>query len=144
MMTTEYCPGTEIQEMEQELECLSSKPASLHEAINMARELVEQAIQAKATRIGESNKRKWEDHQRNHNNRNINTHHQQQNRRQEAAKAYVAAPAEGKGYAGTLPLCNRYKAHHHGPCPPRYGKCQKVGHHEKDCRARAPAASGNS
>ncbi|GJX80955.1 putative reverse transcriptase domain-containing protein [Tanacetum coccineum] len=35
----------------------SSKPASLHDAINMARELVEQAIQAKATRIGESNKR---------------------------------------------------------------------------------------
>ncbi|GJT28663.1 hypothetical protein Tco_0908938 [Tanacetum coccineum] len=36
----------------------SSKPASLHNAINMARELIEQAIQAKATRIGESNKRK--------------------------------------------------------------------------------------
>ncbi|GJX60272.1 putative reverse transcriptase domain-containing protein [Tanacetum coccineum] len=40
----------------------SSKPASLHDAINMARELIEQAIQAKATRIGKSNKRKWEDH----------------------------------------------------------------------------------
>ncbi|GJZ81299.1 hypothetical protein Tco_0646293 [Tanacetum coccineum] len=75
----------------------SSKPANLHEAINMARELVEQAIQAKATRIGESNKRKWEDHQRNNSNRNNNTHHQQQNRRQEVAKAYVAAPAERKG-----------------------------------------------
>ncbi|GJU24556.1 hypothetical protein Tco_1163177 [Tanacetum coccineum] len=36
----------------------SSKPASLHDAINMARELIEQAIQAKATIIGESNKRK--------------------------------------------------------------------------------------
>nr|GEW89109.1 putative Gag-Pol polyprotein [Tanacetum cinerariifolium] len=34
-----------------------SKPASLHENINMARELVEQAIQDKATRIKESNKR---------------------------------------------------------------------------------------
>nr|GEW61152.1 hypothetical protein [Tanacetum cinerariifolium] len=41
----------------------SSKPANLHGAINRARELVEQAIQAKATRIGESNKRRWEDHQ---------------------------------------------------------------------------------
>ncbi|GJX88505.1 hypothetical protein Tco_0340519 [Tanacetum coccineum] len=40
----------------------SSKPATLHDAINMARELIEHAIQAKATRIGESNKRKWEDH----------------------------------------------------------------------------------
>ncbi|GJR41995.1 reverse transcriptase domain-containing protein [Tanacetum coccineum] len=32
----------------------SSKPASLHDAINMARELIEQAIKAKATRIGSS------------------------------------------------------------------------------------------
>ncbi|GJY67511.1 putative reverse transcriptase domain-containing protein [Tanacetum coccineum] len=36
----------------------SSKPTSLHDAINMARELVEQAVQAKATRISEGNKRK--------------------------------------------------------------------------------------
>ncbi|GJV03274.1 hypothetical protein Tco_1336843 [Tanacetum coccineum] len=36
----------------------SSKPANLHKAINLARELVEKAIQAKATRIEESNKRK--------------------------------------------------------------------------------------
>ncbi|GJR46280.1 putative reverse transcriptase domain-containing protein [Tanacetum coccineum] len=105
-MTTEYCPTTEIQRMEQELWTLtlkgddieaynnrfhelalmcpelvptekkkierytrgfperikgnitSSKPATLHDAINMARELVEQAVQGKATRIGESNKRK--------------------------------------------------------------------------------------
>ncbi|GJW05463.1 putative reverse transcriptase domain-containing protein [Tanacetum coccineum] len=93
MMTTEYCPATEIQRMEQELWTLtlkgddieaynnrfhelalmcpelvptekkkieryvrgfperikgnitSSKPATLHDAINMARELVEQAVQ---------------------------------------------------------------------------------------------------
>ncbi|GKA71167.1 hypothetical protein Tco_0777306 [Tanacetum coccineum] len=89
----------------------SSKPASFHDAINMARELIEQAIQAKAMRIGESNKRKWEEHQRNNNNnRNNNTYHQQQNMRYKAAKAYVAAPAGGKVYLGNLPLCNRYKA----------------------------------
>ncbi|GKB10318.1 putative reverse transcriptase domain-containing protein [Tanacetum coccineum] len=52
----------------------SSKPATLHDAINMARELVEQAVQGRATRISESNKR-----------------------------AYAAAPAEGRGYAGNLP-----------------------------------------
>ncbi|GJS09845.1 hypothetical protein Tco_0366641 [Tanacetum coccineum] len=64
----------------------SSKPTSLHDAINMARELIEQAIQAKATRIGESNKRKWDYHQRNNNNnRNNNTYHHQQNRRKEVA-----------------------------------------------------------
>ncbi|GKG16322.1 hypothetical protein Tco_0358645, partial [Tanacetum coccineum] len=50
----------------------SSKHATLHDAINMARELVKQAVQGRDTRIGESNKRKWEDHQRNVNNNNLN------------------------------------------------------------------------
>ncbi|GKA94349.1 putative reverse transcriptase domain-containing protein, partial [Tanacetum coccineum] len=96
----------------------SSKPVTLHDAINMAREQVEQAIQGRATRVGESNKRKWEDHQRNTNNNNHNNnnnnnnnnnrnqnnnYHQQQNRRQETAKAYATAPSEGRGYAGNLP-----------------------------------------
>ncbi|GJV90678.1 hypothetical protein Tco_1538491 [Tanacetum coccineum] len=72
----------------------SSKPASLHDAINMAHELIEQAIQAKVMRIGESNKRKC-------------------------------------------------KALHHGLCSPRCGKCQKVGHHEKNIRVRAPTTGGN-
>ncbi|GJY05377.1 hypothetical protein Tco_0371317 [Tanacetum coccineum] len=68
----------------------SSKPATLHDAINMARELIEQGVQAKALRI---------------------------------------APAKGRGYAGNLPWCNRCKAHHQpGPCPPRCGKCRKLGH----------------
>ncbi|GKF26426.1 hypothetical protein Tco_0082320, partial [Tanacetum coccineum] len=39
----------------------SSKPATLHEAINMAHELVEQSVQGRAARIRESNKGKWED-----------------------------------------------------------------------------------
>ncbi|GJY80732.1 putative reverse transcriptase domain-containing protein [Tanacetum coccineum] len=186
MMTTEYCPATEIQRMEQELWTLtlkgddieaynnrfhelvlmcpelvstekkkiekyirgfpegikgnvtSSKPLLLHDAINMAQELIEQGVQAKALRIGDSNKRKWEDQQG-------NNHHQQQNRRQEAAKVYVAAPAKGRGYAGNLPWCNRCKAHHQpGPCPPRCGTCHKLGHQEGDCRTRIPVARDNS
>ncbi|GKC02701.1 putative reverse transcriptase domain-containing protein, partial [Tanacetum coccineum] len=35
----------------------SSKPATLHDAINMACKLVEQAVQGRATRIGQSNKK---------------------------------------------------------------------------------------
>ncbi|GJT63636.1 putative reverse transcriptase domain-containing protein [Tanacetum coccineum] len=145
MMTTEYCPATEIQRMEQELWTLtlkgddieaynnrfhelvlmcpelvstekkkiekvlrgfpegikgnvtSSKPATLHDAINMARELIEQGVQAKALRIGDSNKRKWEDQQG-------NNYHQQQNQRQEAAKVYVAAPAKGRGFTWELSM----------------------------------------
>ncbi|GKA26470.1 hypothetical protein Tco_0712579 [Tanacetum coccineum] len=93
----------------------SSKPASLHDAINMARELIEQAIQAKAIRIGESNKRK----------------------RQEAGKAYVTAPAEVKGYAGNLPWCNHCNSHHNGQCPSKFRRCQRSRHQDKDYRARA-------
>ncbi|GJV24887.1 hypothetical protein Tco_1377582 [Tanacetum coccineum] len=36
----------------------SLKPATLHDAIIMARKLIEQAVQGRAARIGESNKRK--------------------------------------------------------------------------------------
>ncbi|GJS89639.1 putative reverse transcriptase domain-containing protein [Tanacetum coccineum] len=200
MMTTEYCPATEIQRMEQELWTLtlkgddieaysnrfhelvlmcpelvsteskkiekyirgfperikgnitSSKPANLHEAINMARELVEQSVQGRAARIGKSNKRKWEDNQRNNNNNNHNynnnhnnnnnnrnrnnNHHQQQNRRPENVRAYVAAPAGGKIYAENLPKCNRCNLHHHGPCPQKCQRCQRLGHMEKDVRVR--------
>ncbi|GJT74729.1 ribonuclease H-like domain-containing protein [Tanacetum coccineum] len=136
----------------------SSKPATLHDAINMARELVEQSVQGRAARIGESNKRKWEDNQRNnnnnthnynnnHNNNNNrnrnNNHHQQQNRRQEAVRAYAAAPTEGKIYAGNLPKCNRCNLHHHGRCPPKCQRCQKMGHLEKDCRVRLQGAGND-
>nr|GEZ45521.1 hypothetical protein [Tanacetum cinerariifolium] len=108
---------------------ISSKLVSLHEAINMAHVLVQQAIQAKATRIGESNKRKWEDHQRNNNNHINNTHHQHQTKRQEAAKAYVAPPAKGKGYAGNLPLCNKCKVgHYKDKCPNRRDQPNEGAH----------------
>ncbi|GJY16096.1 putative reverse transcriptase domain-containing protein, partial [Tanacetum coccineum] len=123
----------------------SSKPATLHDAINMAHELVEQTVQGTATRIGESNKRKWEDHQRNTNNNNPNNncnrnnnYHQQQNRRQETARAYATAPVEGKGYAGKLPRCNRCNFHHNRRCPPKCQKCKRTGHQEKDCRDKCP------
>ncbi|GJS54764.1 putative reverse transcriptase domain-containing protein [Tanacetum coccineum] len=89
MMTIEYSLRTEIQKMEQAEK--GSKPANIDEAISMARGLVDQAVRAKATRISDSNKRK-----------------------QEAAKAYVAAPTEGKVYAGNLSLCNKCKLHHNG------------------------------
>nr|GEW55219.1 hypothetical protein [Tanacetum cinerariifolium] len=92
----------------------SSKPANLHDAINMAHELVEQPIQAKFTRFGESNKRRWEEHQGSNNNHNHNIHHQQQNRIQEGVKAYIVTPAERKGYFGTRPLCNQCNLHHDG------------------------------
>ncbi|GJZ98872.1 putative reverse transcriptase domain-containing protein [Tanacetum coccineum] len=151
MMTTEYCPATEIQRMEQELWTLtlkgddieaynnrfhelalmchelvptekkkieryvrgfperikgnitSSKPATLHEAINMARELVEQSVQGRAARISESNKRKWEDNQRNNNNNNHNyNNHNNNNNRTETTNHHQATKWRQENVSGVV------------------------------------------
>nr|GEV91372.1 reverse transcriptase domain-containing protein [Tanacetum cinerariifolium] len=60
--------------------------------------------------------------------------------RQETARAYVAAPTENRGYAGNLPRCNRCNLYHNGPCPLNCRKCLRVGHKEKDCKAKTPGA----
>ncbi|GJV77235.1 putative reverse transcriptase domain-containing protein [Tanacetum coccineum] len=61
-------------------------------------------------------------------------------KRQETARAYVAAPADGRGYAGNLPRCDHFNSYHNGPCPPKCQKCQRTNHQEKDCKARVPGA----
>nr|GFB25599.1 reverse transcriptase domain-containing protein [Tanacetum cinerariifolium] len=101
----------------------SSKPTTLHDAINMARELVEQAIQGRATRIGDSNKRKWEDHQRNTNNNNSNNNNNNRhfkdkcpkgrNQQNEGARARAYVVAENPQQnlnvvAGTFLLNDHY------------------------------------
>ncbi|GJZ35999.1 putative reverse transcriptase domain-containing protein [Tanacetum coccineum] len=170
MMSTEYCPATEIQRMEQKLWTLTLKgddieasdnrfpqtssdvsemPATLHEAINMARELVEQSIQGRAARIGKSNKRKWEDNQRNNNNNNHNynnnhnnnnnnrnrnnNHHQQQNRRPETVRAYAAAPARGKIYAGNYRIANRCNLHNQNMSSKVLEMSKVLGHFKDKC-----------
>ncbi|GKA43949.1 putative reverse transcriptase domain-containing protein [Tanacetum coccineum] len=137
---------------------ISSKPATLHEAINMARALVEQSVQGKAARISESNKRKWEDNQRNtnNNNHNYNNNHnnnqnrnrnnnypQQQNRRQEPVRAYAAAPAGGKFKRNFTEAQSMQTYIIMDLCPQRCQKCQKMGHQEKDCRFGVQGAGNN-
>ncbi|GJU67118.1 putative reverse transcriptase domain-containing protein [Tanacetum coccineum] len=189
MMTTEYCPETEIQKMEQELWTLtlkgddietyinrfhelslmcpelvptekkkikkfikgfperikgnitSSRPSSLHDAVNMARELVEQSVQGKASRSGDGGKRKWDDNRRNNqgdNNRNRNNQ-QPSNKRHETTKVYAAAPVgptDRKGYTGPHPYCDKCNWHHVGACAKMCARCRKRGHEEKDCRVK--------
>ncbi|GJX47427.1 hypothetical protein Tco_0272617 [Tanacetum coccineum] len=118
----------------------SSKPTTIHEAVTMARGLVDQAVRDKAIRISDNNKRKWKDQQKgNNNNNHNNTHHHQQNRRQEAVRAY-AALAEGRGYTGHLPLCNQCKLHHIGQCPVKCRKCKRLCHQTKDFWSKSRAA----
>ncbi|GKE29716.1 hypothetical protein Tco_1445100 [Tanacetum coccineum] len=38
------------------------------------------------------------------------------------------------GYAEKLPLCNKCKLHHTGPCTVKYNNCKRVGQMTRDCR----------
>ncbi|GJW72378.1 hypothetical protein Tco_0129295 [Tanacetum coccineum] len=55
---------------------------------------------------------------------------------QNVARAYTANNNERKPYNGVflLPLCNKCKLHHEGPCTVRCGKCNKVGHLTRNVR----------
>ncbi|GJR19834.1 putative reverse transcriptase domain-containing protein [Tanacetum coccineum] len=44
---------------------------------------------------------------------------------------------ERKEYAGTLPLCNKCKFHHNGPCTVKCANCKRVGHLTRDCWSSA-------
>nr|GFA34336.1 hypothetical protein [Tanacetum cinerariifolium] len=55
--------------------------------------------------------------------------------RQNVARAYTVGNNKNKCYAGILPLYDKCKLHHHGPCPVRYGNCKKVDHQTRDCWA---------
>ncbi|GJW15777.1 putative reverse transcriptase domain-containing protein [Tanacetum coccineum] len=47
----------------------------------------------------------------------------------------MAGNNERRVHNGLLPLCNKCKFHHEGPCTVRCGKCNKVGHLTRDCKA---------
>ncbi|GJR30364.1 putative reverse transcriptase domain-containing protein [Tanacetum coccineum] len=80
-----------------------------------------------------SNKRKWEgDHG--------GSSSQQQNKEHKVLRAYTTEPCNKKGYAGNLPLCNKCKFHHTGPCVVKGGNCKWVGHRTRDCRTPVPRA----
>ncbi|GJY48996.1 hypothetical protein Tco_0438952 [Tanacetum coccineum] len=68
-----------------------------------------------------SNKRKWEGDYG-------GSSSQQQNKEHMIIRAHTAKPSNKKGYAGNLPLCNKCKFHHTGPCAAKCGNCKRVGH----------------
>ncbi|GJY19241.1 putative reverse transcriptase domain-containing protein [Tanacetum coccineum] len=60
------------------------------------------------------------------------------------ARAYVAGNNEERKYEGTLPLCNKCKLHHVGPCTIRCGKCNKIKNQNRGDKARVPDARGRA
>nr|GEU91498.1 hypothetical protein [Tanacetum cinerariifolium] len=61
-----------------------------------------------------------------------NNQTQQLPKRHNVAQAYAVGIGERNEYAGTLPLCNKCKFHHNGPCTTKCVNCKKVGHLTRD------------
>ncbi|XP_076898112.1 uncharacterized protein LOC143551598 [Bidens hawaiensis] len=124
---------------------ISSKPATIKEAISLAYSLTDEAIRMgllpkKGTSIRKAvvveekkvdNKRKWEGKPK-HNigNRGF--------KKKEAAKACPATNvAKPRGYIGTLPKCAKCGYHHTGGCT-QCDRCKKYGHKVATCRVNLP------
>ncbi|GJV99678.1 reverse transcriptase domain-containing protein [Tanacetum coccineum] len=102
---------------------MSYQPKTMEKSIEFANDQMDQKVLTINERQAE-NKRKFD---------NNNQAQQQLPKRQNVAQAYAAGTGERKEYAGTLPLCNKCKFHHHGPCTVKCANCKKVGHLTRDC-----------
>ncbi|GJX94477.1 putative reverse transcriptase domain-containing protein [Tanacetum coccineum] len=141
-MTDKYCPRGEIKKLEElPLMCarmfpeksdkieryvgglpdmihgsvMSSKPKTMHDAIEFATELMDKKISTFAERQAENMR-----------------------------KAYTSGSGEKKPYGGSKPLCSICKYHHHGQCAPKCNKCNKVVHLARNCRSTANANTANN
>ncbi|GJR67783.1 putative reverse transcriptase domain-containing protein [Tanacetum coccineum] len=112
---------------------MAAEPTRLQDAVRIANNLMDQKLNGYAVKNAE-NKRRLEVNQRD------NCGQQPPFKRpnvggQNVARAYTAGNNKRKLYNGPLPLCNKCKFHHEGPCTVRCGKCNKVGHLTRDCKA---------
>ncbi|GKD12613.1 reverse transcriptase domain-containing protein [Tanacetum coccineum] len=139
-MTDKYCPRNEMKKLKAELWNLKVKGTDVIGYNQRFQELALLCVRMFPIARHDSrntlaerqadNKRKLD---------NNNQAQQQSPKRQNVAQAYADGTGERKEYAGTLPLCNRCKLHHNGPCTVKCGNCKKVGHMTRDCRN--PAAN---
>nr|GEZ43847.1 hypothetical protein [Tanacetum cinerariifolium] len=102
---------------------MSARPKTMQEAIKPANDLMDQKVRAYAERQAE-NKRKFD---------NNNQAQQQLPKRHNVAQAYAVRTGERKEYARTLPLCNKCKFYHNGPCTTKCVNCKKASHLTRDC-----------
>ncbi|GKA42219.1 putative ribonuclease H-like domain-containing protein [Tanacetum coccineum] len=143
MITDKYCPRGEIKKIEFEMWNLKVKGTDVVTYNQRFQELalrcdrmfpeesekVEKYVSGLPDMIhGIENKRKLD---------NNNQAQQRLPKRQNVAQAYATGTGERKGYAGTLPLCNKCKFHHNGPCTVKCTNCNRVGHLTRDCWSSA-------
>ncbi|GJW96695.1 RNA-directed DNA polymerase, eukaryota [Tanacetum coccineum] len=112
MMTFKYCPRSKIKKLEIEIWNLKESDE------------VEKYVGVLPDMIQAENKRKFD---------NNNQAQQQLLKRQNVAQAYAAGTGKRKEYPRTLPLCNKCKFHHNGPCTVKCANCKKVSHLTRDC-----------
>ncbi|GKE09773.1 putative reverse transcriptase domain-containing protein [Tanacetum coccineum] len=111
---------------------IAAEPTRPQDAVRITKNLMDQKLKGYAVRNDE-NKRRLEVNQRD--NRGQQSPFKRPNvGGQNVARAYTAGNNERKPYNGPLPLCNKCKLHHEGPCTVRCGKCNKVGHLTRDCK----------
>nr|GEU42139.1 hypothetical protein [Tanacetum cinerariifolium] len=113
---------------------MSAEPKGLQNASRLADSLMDQKLKGYAVKNAK-NKRRLEVNQRD------NCGQQPPFKRpniggQNVAKTYTAGNNERKPYNGLLPLCNKCKLHHEGPCNVRCEKCNKVGHLTQNCKIK--------
>nr|GEX60741.1 reverse transcriptase domain-containing protein [Tanacetum cinerariifolium]GEX63278.1 reverse transcriptase domain-containing protein [Tanacetum cinerariifolium] len=113
---------------------MSTRPKTMQEVIELENDLIDQKVCTFTERQAKSKRRL-------DNNLRDNHIKQPPYKRQNVAKAYSARPSMKKEYAGTLPLCNKCKFHHNGPCTVKCANCQRVSHLTMDCRN--PTAAKN-
>ncbi|GKD41232.1 putative reverse transcriptase domain-containing protein [Tanacetum coccineum] len=139
MMTDKYCLRGEIKKLEFEMWNLKVKGNDVVTYSQRFQELalmcdrmfleesdkVEKYVSGLPDMIhGTKNKRKLD---------NNNQAQQQLPKRQNVVQVYAAKTGERKEYAGTLPLCNKCKFHHNGPCTVKCANCKRVGHLTRGC-----------
>ncbi|GJU64090.1 putative reverse transcriptase domain-containing protein [Tanacetum coccineum] len=118
---------------------IAAEPTRLQDAVRIANNLMDQKLKGYAVKNAE-NKRRLEVNQRD--NRGQQPPFKRPNvGGQNVARAYTAGNNERKPYNGPLPLCNKCKLHHEGPCTVRCGKCNKVGHLTRDCKVTSSTTS---
>ncbi|GJY60023.1 putative reverse transcriptase domain-containing protein [Tanacetum coccineum] len=111
---------------------IAVEPTRLQDAVWIANNLMDQKLKGYAMK--NAKKRRLEVNQRD--NRGQQPPFKKQNvGGQNVARAYTAGNNERRVYNGPLPLYNKCKFQHEGPCTMRCGKCNKVGHLTQDCKA---------
>ncbi|GJX42015.1 hypothetical protein Tco_0257005 [Tanacetum coccineum] len=105
---------------------IAAEPTRLQDAVRIANNLMDQKLKGCDVKNAE-NKIKSD------NSHKDNRGQQPSFKIHNVARAYTAGNNERRVYNGPLPLCNKCKFHHEGPCIVRCGKYNKVGHLTRDC-----------